>query len=187
MGDESNSACPHCGATNSGSSSFCQACGKALPSAARSGPRLVTAADMPASSAARQLVGEELQKHLKKAKGALLAVAILQTIVGLFIFAAVRASASNGGNNVISPVVAMIVLGIGVVYFGLYAWARRNPLPAAIVGLTLYITIHAVDAIADPSALARGIILKIIIVAMLVQAIQAGIKYKRLMPQLQAS
>lgn len=185
MGDESNRTCPHCAAANQNQSAFCESCGKALPSAARSGPRLVTEAAMPSSAGGRQLVAEELKKHSKKAKGALLAVAIIQTIFGLIIFAASRANAANG--NGIPPLVGMVVLAIGAIYFGLYAWARHNPLPAAIVGLILYVTMHTIDAIVDPTQLARGIILKIIIVVVLIQAIQAGVKYKRLAPQLQAT
>jgi hypothetical protein len=177
MGEESHSTCPHCGAANQISASFCESCGKALPAAARSTPRLVTDSVLPASDGARQLVSEELKKNLKKAKGALLTVAILQTIVGAVLFAATRA------NPDFPPVVAFTVLGMGGIYFGLYAWARHQPLPAAIVGLILYITMHLLDGLQDPRQFARGIILKVIIVVLLVQAIQAGLKYKRMMAQ----
>ena len=177
MGEESHSTCPHCGAANQSSASFCESCGKALPTV-RSAPRLVTDSALPATDAARQLVGEELKKNLKKAKGALLAVAIIQTIVGAILFAAMKANAN------FPPAVAFTVLGIGGIYFGLYAWARHQPLPAAIVGLILYITMHVLDGLQDPRQFARGIILKVIIVVLLVQAIQAGLKYKRLMPQM---
>ena len=92
---------------------------------------------------------------------------------------------SLGYNIIITAVLLITLFGIAALFYGLYFWARRNPLPAAIVGLTLFVTLHLIDAIADPTQLARGIIMKVIIVAMLVQAIQAGVKYKRLLPQLQ--
>jgi hypothetical protein len=182
MGDQSTAACPHCGTANQNFSSFCESCGKALPSGAQSGPRMVTEA-MPSTFAGRQLVSEELKKNLKKAKNALLTVAIIQTLFGLLIFGVAKSNMPAGQS--FPPVLLITLFGIALIFFGLYAWARHHPLPAAIVGLTLFVTLHLIDAIADPSQLGRGIIMKIIIVAMLIQAIQAGIKYKRLLPQLQ--
>ena len=183
MGDLTSIPCPHCGAANQSVSAFCEACGKALPSAAHSGPRIVTDAVMPSTAAGRQLVSEELKKHLKKAKGALLTVAIIQTIFGALIIGATKATLPAG--RTIPPVLIITLVGIAVIFYGLYAWARRSPLPAAIVGLILFVTLHLIDGIVDPTQLARGIIMKVIIITMLAQAIQAGIKYKRLVPQLQ--
>jgi Kef-type K+ transport system membrane component KefB len=185
MGDESSTMCPHCGAANQNASAFCESCGKALPSLAQTGPRLVTDASMPATAAGLQLVGDELHKNVKKAKNALLTVAIIQTIFGLILFAAAKASAARGQG--LPPILYITVFGIGVIFFGLYLWARRSPLPAAIVGLTLFVTMHLIDGIVDPTQLARGVIMKVFIVAMLVQAIQAGVKHKRLLPQLQGA
>src|SRR5260221_3566506 len=74
--------CPHCGAENPLGSTFCASCGKALPAMASGGPRVVTAGTSGASSTGRQLLGDELKKKMRKASGALLAVAILQTIFG---------------------------------------------------------------------------------------------------------
>ena len=138
---------------------------------------------MASTSAGRQLVSDELQKNLKKAKNALLTVAIIQTVFGLIIYGVAQSNLPPGRS--FPPVLLITLFGIAALFYGLYFWARRNPLPAAIVGLTLFVTLHLIDAIADPTQLARGIIMKVIIVAMLVQAIQAGIKYKRLLPQLQ--
>ncbi|HYE31895.1 MAG TPA: zinc ribbon domain-containing protein [Methylomirabilota bacterium] len=174
---ESTSPCPHCGAQNDSLAAFCGACGKALPDSRASGPRLVTA-ELPDSNAARQLVGEELKAHVKKAKGALLAVAIIQTIFALIFFPVARS------NPEIASFVPFVVLAIAAIYWALFVWAGHNPLPAAIVGLVLYVTIHLLDAIADPSQLARGILIKILIVVALSRAINAGIKYRRLLPQL---
>ena len=184
MGDLPNLSCPHCGATNQSASAFCEACGKALPSAAQSGPRVVTDTIMPSTAAGRELLGDELKKQLKKAKGALLTVAIIQTIFGALIIGVTKA-ASHG--QAVPPALVITLVGIAIIFYGLYAWARHNPLPAAIVGLILYVTLHLIDGIVDPTQLARGIIMKIIIITMLAQAIQAGIKYKRLLPQLTAA
>ncbi|MGZ9124713.1 MAG: zinc-ribbon domain-containing protein [Candidatus Binatia bacterium] len=185
MGNESSTMCPHCGAENQATSTFCESCGKALPSTASTGPRLVTDTVIPSTAAGRQLVSEELQRYAKKAKNALLAVAIIQCVFGLIIYGVASANLPSGQS--LPPIVLITIFGIGAIFFGLYAWARHSPLPAAIVGLTLFVTMHLVDGLVDPTQFGRGIIMKVIIVVMLVQAIQAGIKYKRLLPQLQAN
>lgn len=179
---EATTTCPHCEAPNQSSSSFCESCGKALPSITTDGPRMVTEATMPSTSAGRQYMALELQKHLKKSKTALLIVAVIQTIFGLIVFAGAKGSLQAGQS--LSPVFFITIFGIAGIYFGLYAWARHQPLAAAIVGFTLFVTLHVLDAIADPTQLLRGLIMKIIIITMLVQAIQAGLKYRRLLPQL---
>lgn len=174
-------ACPHCGTMNPSGGAFCEACGKALPSAAPSSPRVVTSASgFAATGIGRNLQSEELQKQAKKAAGALLAVAIIQAAFGaLVIFVILPKDIPAQTRNVLM----VSVFGIAAVFFALYFWARRQPLPASIVGLVLFITVHLLDAIQDPTALARGLIMKIIIIVMLVNAIQAGVKYRQLQRQ----
>lgn len=174
-------ACPHCGAMNPSGGAFCESCGKALPSAAASGPRILSSATGFASTGAgRSMQSDELQKQAKKAAGALLAVAIIQVIFGaILVFALLPAGIPAATRNMIM----LSVFGIGAVFFALYFWARKQPLPASIVGLVLFITMHLLDAIADPTALARGLIMKIIIIVVLVNAIQAGLKHRQLKRQ----
>jgi len=63
---------------------------------------------------------------------------------------------------------------------GLWWWAKRSVFPAAVVSLTLYLTVILVDAIADPSTLARGWLIKFFFISALAKAIQAGLAVKRL-------
>jgi len=169
--------CPHCGAPNPSTGTFCESCGKALPSSVASSPRVTSsAAGFAGTDAGRSLQAAELQKQAKKAAGALLAVAIIQAIVGTIVVFALPNNVPEKARNI----VMVSVFGIAVVFFALYFWARKQPLPAAIVGLVLFVTMHLLDAIADPAALVRGIIMKIIIIAILVNAIQAGVKFRQL-------
>ena len=173
-------SCPHCQAANSPSASFCVSCGKALPTLSAGGPRLVT--DIGASSAARGLISDELQKQTKKAATCLMWVAIIQTVLGGFLLLALsNAPADQLAVDV--GVLSVVLIGIAVAFWVLYFWARRSPLPAAIVGLVLFITLHVLDALADPTALARGWLVKIIVIVVLSKAISAGLKYKRLKEQ----
>ena len=81
--------CPHCGAPNPSTGTFCESCGKALPSSVASSPRVTSsAAGFAGTDAGRSLQAAELHKQAKKAAGALLAVAIIQAAFGsLIVFA----------------------------------------------------------------------------------------------------
>lgn len=175
-----NIACPHCGTANAESATFCASCGKALPTMSPAGPQILSGGAMPTSSAGHNVYSGELQKQAKKAFGALLAVGILQLVFGAVIVFALQNSPQVGE---IPMTVYLMVFGIGIVFLGLAFWARSNPLPPAIIGLVLFITVHLLDALQDPSALVRGILIKIIIIVVLVQAISAGLKHRQLQAQ----
>jgi hypothetical protein len=177
--------CPHCAAANDSNSAFCESCGKALPGGATEGPRVVGGDQFAATHAGQSLQADELAKQAKKASVALLAVAILQVIFGTLLLLA--GGMRSDQNIELTPFVFVAVYGIGLLFFALYLWARKSPLPAAIAGLVLFVTVHALDALVDPTALVRGIILKIIIIAVLLSAISAGVRHRRLMGQMQTS
>jgi hypothetical protein len=195
--------CPHCGAGNAIGAAFCASCGKALPSANPTGPRFVSSDATAITSAGLKLQTDELAKNAKKASGALLAVAIIQTVVGgilLAVFSSVPASSRTVINL---PLFFGPVLGVGVIFWGLYFWSRRNPLPAAIVGLVVYVSIWVLDILGaimmmanapsgggtsgntgpNFSPISSGIVIRIIIIAILVRAIRAGAQHRKLLRQ----
>lgn len=174
----STTSCPHCGAANSPDGAFCESCGKALPTLTTGGPRVVPTAGYAASAAGRAIQSEELKAQAKKAAGALLAVAILQAVMGTLLVTVAGRRKDMAGLDL--TLVYFTVYGVGVVFFALYLWARKNPFPAAIAGLVVYVTVHLLDAVADPSALTRGILVKVIVIVILVRAIQAGAKHRTL-------
>jgi hypothetical protein len=178
--------CPHCGQPNEVGAGFCFACGKALPTYS-TGPRVVTAGTAGATAGGRQLVADELQKKVKKASGALLAVAILQAIFGpvMLMLAKSQAERQAGPGAVfeIRPIAYVIVFGIAIAFFVLWAWSRVQPFAAAIVGLVLFISIWVMDIIADPTMIAKGILIKIIVIVVLSKAIQAGAEHRKLLEQ----
>ena len=199
--------CPHCGAANAYGAAFCQNCGKGLPPALPTGPRVVGVDQAALTDAGFKLQTEELHKQAKKAAGVLLAIAILQFVVGGFLYLALS-NAPQRGNIVFDPTMMLVsTVGVGIVYLGLFFWARRNPLPAAIVGLLVYLTLTVADIVAI-AGMARDAggqggsggygsssssgppmsipWLKIIIVIILVQAIQAGLKHRKLLQQQRA-
>jgi len=73
--------------------------------------------------------------------------------------------------------------GLCLVHVGLWLWAKRAPLAAAVVSLVLFVTLHSINAALDPSSIYKGIIIKVLFVAVLVKAIQAGYEVHRLRNQ----
>ena len=187
--------CPHCNATVP-AGAFCESCGKALPQQAAGGPRVVGAAELPSTAAGRQLVGDELTKQTKRASLTLLVVGCLQLVCGAIV-AGLLLNAPTGANvelNVKVLVAAQII--VALIFFGLYFWARKAPLPASIVGLIVYATLVILNVINSVSELRNreegtrtgigglGIgWLDIVIMILLAQGISAGLKHKRLMQQ----
>ncbi len=165
--------CPHCQVENPDGAQFCGSCGKAVPTG-KSGPRVVnvTGGDA-ASSLGREAQAAELKALMKKSFGALLGVGLLQLAFGAALFFLMQ-------NEPGGPLTGALLGGVGVIFIGLAVWARSSPLPAAIVGLSVYGSLLVLDAIFDPASLARGLLIKIIIIGVLARAIQAGVKYKKL-------
>ncbi|HEY7118619.1 MAG TPA: zinc ribbon domain-containing protein [Tepidisphaeraceae bacterium] len=192
-------SCPHCGAQNPWGSTFCSSCGKALPTGMPSGPRVVGAKDFATTAAGQKLQGDELRKTAKKAAGALLAVAILQTLgVGLlFVLLQNLPGARRGALPQAAQILIGAQVGVAVIFWGLWFWARVSPLPAAIVGLVLYATLVTINVVTSVSQMSQnngkpggggfggiGIgWLDIIIIAVLVRAISAGATHRKLMQQ----
>lgn len=179
-------ACPHCQAVNAGDAGFCESCGMALPELDSTGPRIIDKGGVASTRAGRVLQSDELRKESRKAAGALLLVAILQVVFGTFLLFIMPNLLVSSEEAVLPPAVYVTVYGLGVVFFGLYLWARKQPLPAAIVGLVLFISMHLLDALVDPSALLRGVIVKVFIVLILVRAVSAGARYRQLLAQARA-
>jgi len=106
--------------------------------------------------------------EVKKAQSAMLLVAVVQMIAIVFLVLM----------NSADTITTVVMVVIAALFFGLWAWAKHNPLAAAIAGLVVFVSLHLADAIADPTALLRGVVLKIVVVVMLVRAISAGIKHR---------
>ena len=164
------SFCPHCGAPVEPTAAFCATCGKAVSSGS-TGPRIVEREDLASTEAGIKLQAESLLKQSHKAFVCLLVVALLQ-FVAAFIFLGLAPG---------MPHVSVVVGIIGGIFLGLAVWARRSPLPAAITGLVILLTLWAVDAVVDPTTLVHGIIVKLIVLLVLGRAIQAGVRYRQLM------
>ena len=151
--------CSQCGIENAMTAQFCGTCGCSFES---------IQAEL---NEAYQEEAELLRRQAKNASGWLMVVAGLQGASGALY------SLTRGGefDIVVGASMAMVVL-----FLGLAIWARRNPAAASIVTLVLLGSMWLVEAIADPTSLFRGIIIKIIVIVVLTRAIKAGIRYREL-------
>lgn len=174
--------CPHCGVLAAPDDMYCASCGKAV-SVGPNPTRLVDRAALASTHAGQSLQSESLRKQMKSAFGALLAVAIVQTLATLLV--AVAAANFNGPDKAAMTITAVVIGVIAIGFYGLAFWARKAPLPAAITGLSVLVTLWAIDALLDPTAIVRGIILKVIVIVLLIRAINAGLTHRRLARELE--
>ncbi len=172
--------CPHCQASNEHSGAFCTTCGKAMPSAAPAGPRVLGTHDLAASQAGRSLQIDQLTRHIRTGYRTLLAVGILQLLMGAVILALASAAPPDVQGL---GLVAAFVAGIGVVFLGLAFWAKKSPLPATVTGLVLFLSGWLIDAAADPSLALRGVVIKLVIAVFLARAVSAAVKHRALKRQ----
>lgn len=173
--------CPHCEASNPDAGDFCIQCGQAIPRRGDTNPLLFRKSDTASSAVGQAIQSEALKKKMKSARGALLAVAILQCVTGALVYFLLSQSNDPAVQSAVAVTVT-IVLVIGAVYFGLWHWAKTSPFPAAVVGLVTYVTLLLAGAAFDPSTLLQGILIKAIIIAILIKAVSAGAQHRKLIP-----
>lgn len=116
-------------------------------------------------------------QRVSSGRGWILFVAILGlvsgvalTLVGLY---------GEGGEGAEDQGEAYLNIGIaglmlGIIYLGLWSWARRQPFPAALTALIIYLTLIAADVVMDPTNIGRGIIVKLFVIYGLSRAVQSG-------------
>lgn len=105
---------------------------------------------------------EKAQKYVKAARNTLFVLA------GLFFLYAIL----FGTGIVADDLFSLIFYFAGsAIYVVLGFWARTQPKPASILGLILYLLVIALIAVADPTTLYKGVVLKAVIIGYLVQGI----------------
>lgn len=70
-------------------------------------------------------------------------------------------------------VVGLPVL-LALAFLGLAVWARRAPYPALVTGASLYGAVLLVNAIADPSTISSGFVVKIVVIGSLARALKSA-------------
>lgn len=71
-------------------------------------------------------------------------------------------------------------LFLAVVMLGLWFWSKRATLPAIITAFGIYVAVLVASALQDPTTLAQGVVLKIIVIAALARGVSAALAARRL-------
>jgi hypothetical protein len=127
------------------------------------------------------------KKHLDTARNYLILVTVLQLAGAAVLYFALQGQPIPPDLMPRIYLAYGIVIGAGVAFLVLALLVHKFPLPVTIIALILFITLHAIDAIADPSALMRGWLIKILVVVALVKAIQAAAAYEKERRELSAA
>ena len=154
--------CGNCAYEMPPRSNYCEACG--TPLVGTPGPERL----------ADEVEAEFLFMQVQRARVVLLLVATLQLVFG-GLHAAEQAAGATPREFAADWAVA---LGVPAVFFFLAWWCERSPLAAALVGLVVFVTLHGAAAAVDPSTLATGLFLKLVVVTALLQAIAWGVKFR---------
>jgi zinc-ribbon domain len=179
-------ACPHCSTPNADGSKFCVSCGRAVPAATRTGPRILTDNDLASSSAGQTMQLAELARQIKPAINTLLVLGVLHGIIGAVLLVIFKSDTS------VDPSLGLmggIVGALGAIFLGLSFWARKNPLPASIAGLTIYVTVTAIDVIMiitsnTAVSFGGGLLIRAFIIGALARAVSAAVKHRALTRQM---
>jgi hypothetical protein len=106
-------------------------------------------------------------------RGYILFVAVVQLIVGCGIFAFATISTDSDSKATFSVLGAMVA-GLGLIFLGLWFWAKYQPFPAALTALIIFVTVNLADAVLSPQGIASGIVIKLIILYGLIVAVKSG-------------
>jgi hypothetical protein len=110
-----------------------------------------------------QRVKNEKSTALNRGRSALF------VIVGLYVLAGIYEAFLAPWHQMIFGIIDWIVAAI---FLGLAIWSYRQPFPAMVTGLCLYVLIILLLAAIDPATLFQGIIWKILVTMYLVYGIQ---------------
>ncbi|MCE9575590.1 MAG: zinc ribbon domain-containing protein [Deltaproteobacteria bacterium] len=147
--------CPKCQASLTYEDQFCPSCGVSA-AAERERQRVFAAVHAPKLASARNWLL------------ALAAWYVLGNLLGV-------ATAGDRLAPLVKQIVVALGLGLCVVQLGLWWWSGRAFLAAAVVSLVLFVTVFTLDAVADPTAIWKGILLKVVFAAGLTRAVSAGV------------
>ena len=172
--------CVHCGAFNEVGAQFCESCGKVIAVEGGGGPRILSEDEIATSDSGKEVHGDLAFTKARSAARSILVIAVLQTL-GVFLFFGLAQSDELGPEEKEGLMFVVYVLTfIAAVFWGIWYWSRSNPFVASIVGLVLISTLYIADAIVDPSQIAKGIIIKIIIIYYLIQAVKHGAEHRKI-------
>jgi len=105
---------------------------------------------------------DEYSKKVKGARTVLLIIGILNVLVGIYYYF-----------QPFLEIEGYITAGIGALFIGLYFLGAKKPMLALVSGLVIFATIHILSAIIEPESIIKGIVLKVVFIALLVRGVSS--------------
>jgi hypothetical protein len=174
--------CLYCDAENDAvqSAGYCERCGKKLPPASLAHKRRE-----PALHESPTVAATPVERAPQPASAWLYTAGIVNLL-------------GCGGLVVLGPLLVpreqlhadfipnLLLVGVVVLltFAGLGWWARRQPVLAAVAAIVVYLALVAADALATPGLALVGAPVKIVILALLIQALRVSRKPRRLASEL---
>lgn len=136
-------------------------------------------------------LSRDVKKRLGGARWALVIVGVLTIGVNVFLFINATQEIDNlvqgqeelAVDAATAVTVVRVIYGAaifsGLVFIVLGMLVYRFPIMCPLVGLLMYVGLNGLYGLLDPATLARGAILKIIIIIVLFKAVQSGFEVRR--------
>lgn len=193
--------CDSCSAPIKVGDDFCEACGAQVSEASKQALRQRLEAS---DATARQQL-----KSVREATQAIVVLAVLFVIGGILMFALSLGTANDALENlrglddaavVDIPVDGEIysagelrtmierepyqILGINLLLACIMAalayWSRRSALPAVVTALAVFVVVHLLNALVDPTTIAQGVIIKVVATIVLIKGVRAAYDARRI-------
>lgn len=164
--------CENCSTRNPGDKKFCSQCSFPIggnEDEQRSFRLLVSS---------RKRLLSDAEDKIKRAK---YAIYILAGV--FFLFGGIAGLANDDMPTLV------VNLSLSILYLIFAAWCTRNPFGAILTAFIVYVTILVANAFIDPVSIASGVILKIFVIAALINGIrsaQEGVGYLKELEKLNA-
>lgn len=159
--------CAHCNTQAKPEDTFCTQCGYPLKG---------TEAEQNIFISERQ--DEEIDmftynKTLKQAGTTLYYLAGVFILSGLVYF-----FMHKDEEDVVAVVITDLIMAAMFLVLG--AYSKKKPLACLISGLSLYVIVQLLNAIVDPISIARGIIIKIVIIGYMIKGIKSAMEIEKI-------
>lgn len=188
--------CPTCGTALTPDDKFCSGCGGAV-AAPRFTPEIGAGViernkvHLPASSARKWLLivsiitlvsgfifygiqREQVEKDIRNAESMIAHLSDQERDEGMMREVGMTWDQVKAHDRGMVNLLLAVNIGLAIIYFGLWIYAKKNPYVAALIALILFVTVMAVSAVYEPSTLAQGLLIKGLFIAALVKAVSSG-------------
>ena len=159
--------CQACYSTVQEDDDFCPNCGFPLKAPAEEREAFINNRNLKAFELT------EMQKQIKKASNSIFLIGGFTAVLGIILYF-VNSDADN------SVALLLVNLVLAVIFTGLGFWCQKQPVAAIICALSLYIILWVITIIENPVNIAKGIIIKIVIISYLIKGLTSAFEAQKI-------